>query len=142
MLNSYIILPMFAMYLLSLYTLQRMFRTRVRLAKEGKVDTKYYNTYQVVENGQPEPTESRVLGRHFSNLYEAPVLFYTVCLAALATENANTAFQILAWLYVLSRLAHSYVHLGANRLMPRIYAYMGSWAILTGLWLVLLIAIL
>lgn len=141
MLNSYIIFPMFAMFLLTLYTLVRTFTTRMRLAKEGKLNPKYFSTYQDGKDGLFEDDESRVNSRHFSNLFEAPVLFYAVCLAALTTQNASTAFQIIAWLYVVARLAHSFIHLGTNALWHRIYTYMASWIVLTLLWFWLVINI-
>lgn len=142
MLNSHIILPMFAMFLLTVFTLVKTFTTRIRLVKEGKLDARYFRTYQNGKDGVYEAEESRVLSRHFSNLFEAPVLFYAVCLAALATQNAGALFQLVAWLYVLARITHSFIHMGSNKIWHRIYAYMTSWIILTGLWLILVFAVL
>ena len=142
MLNSHIILPMFAMFLLTLFTLVKTFTTRVRLVKEGKLDARYFSTYQDGKDGIYEAEASRVLSRHFSNLFEAPVLFYAVCLAALATQTAGPLFQWVAWFYVLARIAHSFIHLGSNKIWHRIYAYMASWILLTALWVILALAVL
>ena len=138
--SSSIIYPMFAMFLLTLFTLQKLFRTRVSLAKAGLVSPNFYSTYKETDGLMVEPDESRALGRHFSNLFEAPTLFYVVCLAALALDIAGTAFQVCAWLYVIARIAHSIIHMGRNRIAPRIYSYMTSWLILTILWIILAIS--
>ncbi len=128
-----LIYPMFVMFLLTLSTLFRLFRARSRLVEEGEIQVGFFRTYQ---EGS-EPDESAKLARHFVNLYEAPVLFYTVCLAALATGVTGTAFLVLAWIYVSLRTIHTIIHTGANKLMPRVYSYFSSWIALTALWVLL-----
>ena len=139
--NSYIIFPMFAMVLLTFFTLMKMVRTRFALVKSEMMDPSFFGTYQDGKDGKFEHEDSRVLSRHFSNLFEAPVLFYVVCLAALATQNASTLFQGIAWLFVLTRLVHSYIHLTTNIVMNRVRAYAAGWLVLLALWLVLIIGI-
>lgn len=128
-----LIYPLFAMFLLTLSTLARLFRARSKLVAQGEIEMSFFRTYQ----GGSEPDDSAKIARHFVNLYEAPVLFYTVCLAALATGITGTPFLVLAWVYVGLRTIHTIIHTGANKLMPRVYAYFSSWIALTALWLLL-----
>src|SRR5215471_9761222 len=67
-----------------------------------------------------EPDEAAKATRHFSNLFEAPVLFYVACVTAIATRQVTLLTVMLAWAYVALRAAHAYIHLGANRLRQRI----------------------
>ena len=122
--------PMFAMVLLTATTLAILFRSRVRAVRQGKVTAKYFRIYQ----GETEPEETAKPARHLANLFEAPVLFYAGCLAAMVTHDNGALLQVLAWLYVAARAVHTYIHLGANRLGRRINAYFASWLVLMALW--------
>jgi hypothetical protein len=125
-----LVYPMFAMVMLTFLTLVRLFRARTRFVREGAVSARYFKTYQ--EGSEPE--ESAKLARHFANLFEAPVLFYAGCLAAIVTGQAGTATTVLAWGYVAARVVHTFVHTGRNELTHRIAAYFTSWALLLLLW--------
>jgi len=127
--------PMFAMVLLTASVLVRLFRARVRAVSSGQVNASYYWTYQ----SGAEPGDAAKLSRHFSNLFEAPVLFYACCLAAMVTGRCGLVSLSLAWLYVIARIVHTYIHTGSNRLRKRIAAYFASWLVLVAMWVVLVI---
>ena len=131
------IYPMFAMVLLTFAVLMKMFRARVRAIREGKVSATYFRIYQ----GEVEPEFTAKPARHFTNLFEAPVLFYVVSLAAMNTHFTGIGMQVLAWAYVAARLMHAFVHLGANRIRKRVRAYFISWLILLGMWIYLVAGI-
>ena len=134
---SSLIYPMFAMVLLTATVLVILFRSRVRAVREQKVTTKYFRIYQ----GEVEPEESAKPARHFTNLFEAPTLFYAACIAAMVTHQTGTAMLALAWAYVAARLAHAYIHLGSNRLRLRIRAYFASWLVLAAMWVWLVVGV-
>jgi hypothetical protein len=123
--------PMFAMFLLSGTVLALLFAGRVRAIRAREVAQSYFKVYQ----GAAEPEYSAQRARHFSNLFEAPTLFYAVCLAAMVTHSANRALVVLAWLYVAARLVHSVIHLGRNDITQRLSAYFASWAVLAAMWI-------
>ncbi len=131
------IYPMFAMVLLTFAVLMKLFRARVRALREGKVSATYFRIYQ----GEVEPDFAAKPARHFTNLFEAPVLFYVVCLAAMITHFTGIGMQVLAWAYVAARLMHAFAHLGANRIRKRVRAYFISWLILLGMWIYLVAGI-
>lgn len=134
----HLVYPMAAMVLLTMVVLVTLFRSRVAAVRSGEVDKKYYRLYQ----GSDEPETSRKAGRHFVNLFEAPVLFYVGCLAAIATGVGGVVMVVLAWAYVAARAVHAFVHLGGNRLSKRIAIYGVSWMILAALWIWLVVSVL
>ena len=129
--NSYpLVYPMFTLVLLTACVLGLLFRSRVRAVRAGKVSSRYFRIYQ----GEVEPEETAKPARHFSNLFEAPTLFYAGCLAGIVTGDSGATIQLIAWAYVAARIVHAYIHMGRNRLGGRIYAYFGSWILLLALW--------
>jgi hypothetical protein len=132
-----LIYPMFAMVLLSFFVLIRLFRSRVGAVRAGEIDKSYFRLYR----GATEPEATAKISRHFVNLFEAPTLFYVVCVAAMVTQKGGTLMQTLAWCYVLARIVHAFIHLGPNRLRWRVRAYFVSWLVLLAMWVVLVIAV-
>jgi hypothetical protein len=127
---------MFAMVLITFGVLT-LFRSRVRAVRQGQVTIAYFRTYQ----GEVEPDSTAKAARHFTNLFEAPTLFYVVCLAAMITHLTGLGMQLLAWAYVAARLAHAAVHLGSNRLRSRVRVYFLSWIVLLAMWIYLIAGI-
>jgi hypothetical protein len=132
-----VIYPLFAMVVLTAVVLATLFRSRVGAVRQGLVSAAYFRIYQ----GETEPESSAKPSRHFANLFEAPMLFYVVCLAAMITHFTGPAMQVLAWLYVAARVLHTYVHLGSNRLRHRMRAYFFSWGILLAMWVYLVVGV-
>ncbi len=136
--HQHIILPMAALALFTFLVFLMLMRSRLRALDEGKVSVAFYKTYV----GADEPEESRKLSRHLSNLLEVPVLFYVVCLAALSVQLSSLFFQTAAWVYVLVRLVHAYIHLGSNKVPYRLAAYFTGWLILILMWITLVYEVL
>ena len=130
-----LVYPMFALVLLTAVVLVTLFRRRVQAVSERLITTAYYRIYQ--DQGVPEPESAAKAARHFSNLFEAPTLFYVACLAAMITQRGGMTLLILAWCYVAARIAHAAIHLGPNKLRWRIRAYFASWLVLVGMWVTL-----
>ena len=130
------IYPMFAMVVLTAVVLVTLFRSRVAAVRQGRIPLAYFGIYQ----GDVEPESTAKPARHFANLFETPVLFYVVCLAAMITHVTGIAMQALAWTYVAARLVHAYIHLGSNRIRHRLRAYFLSCSILFGMWIYLVAA--
>lgn len=132
-----LVYPMFALAILTFTVLVTLFRTRSRFVREGEVDAAYFKTYQ--EGAEPE--SSAKLARNFSNLFEAPTLFYVACLAAMIAGQSSMLVTLLAWSYVVLRCVHAYIHTGSNELMPRIGAYFGSWIVLLLMWVCIVVGV-
>lgn len=134
--NLTLIYPMFAQFLLTFLVLLIMFGTRVRAVREGRLQAKYFKTYP--ETMQP-PDDVVKTQRHYANLFENPVLFYAGCLAAAILPVYGFAIQFWAWLFVAARAVHAFIHLGDNKIYPRMGAFGLGWASLLGLWLTIIL---
>ena len=131
-----VLIPIFALFGLTLAVMARMGFARYRAVIRREVDHHYYEVY----HGE-EPPHLRVLSRHFSNLVETPPLFYIACIIAFVTEQQNAFVIGLAWTYVALRFLHSYIHLGRNVVAQRFKVFVASIIVLTVLFVTLLIGI-
>jgi len=128
---------MAAMALLTVFVLVRLFRSRIAAVRAGQTDARYFRLYQ----GEEEPETTRKVSRHFSNLFEAPTLFYAACLAGMVAGIAGPVFLALAWGYVAARALRAAIPLGGNRLRKRIAASFAGWIVLAAMWVSLVIAV-
>lgn len=53
------------------------------------------------------------------NQFEVPVLFYVLVLAHVSSNAVNGFSVGIAWLFVLSRIVHAYIHTGSNHVPTR-----------------------
>ena len=125
-----LVFPMLALVLLTFGVAVMLFRARVRSVREGHTPVSYFRVF----HGSPEPEFLAQRTRHFTNLFETPVLFYAGCLAAMVAGVTGPVVLTLAWGYVAARLVHAWVHLGANRVRHRLPAFVAGWIFLLGLW--------
>jgi hypothetical protein len=133
-----LVYPMLAMVLLTFCVLILLFRSRVRMVREGLAPVSYFRTFQ----GSVEEPEFTVKpARHFVNLFEAPTLFYVGCLAAMVTGVTGSVVVALAWMYVAMRYLHAWIHLGGNRVRYRMRAYFASWVCLLALWITVAVGV-
>jgi hypothetical protein len=132
-----LVYPMFAMVILTAATLGRLFAGRVAAVRAGTADARYFKTYQEGD----EPTATAQLSRNFINLFEAPTLFYSACLAAMVAAPPSNVVFALAWLYVVFRVVHTWIHTSSNTLNHRIAAYFCSWVVLVALWVAVVFGI-
>ena len=125
--------PMIAFTLLVLLLWMRLGFVRISGARRRAISPEYIR----VGSGPEPPEYVVVIHRHFSNLFEVPVLFYIVCIALFVTRNAGGLAISLAWFFVLARLAHTALVLTTNRPTQRVIPYVLSSLAVFGLWLLL-----
>lgn len=86
--------------------------------------------------GQPGwPQRETQVANSFRNQFEVPVLFYVLVLLILHLRMSDVVHVILAWAFVLSRLAHAFVHTTNNDLRVRGFVYGIGMLILMVMWL-------
>lgn len=88
-----------------------------------------------------EPAPSATVARNLINQFELPMLFYVVCILLHVTSGATYLAQLVAWLFVLSRVVHAYVHVTSNRLMLRQRLFSTGFVLNVILWALLAIHI-
>ncbi|HML28099.1 MAG TPA: MAPEG family protein [Hyphomicrobium sp.] len=93
--------------------------------------------------GQPNwPERTTQLGNAFKNQLELPILFYVLIAFVLITRVGDVLLLVLAWLFVLLRIAHAYIHATNNRVMLRARVYGGGMAVLIAMWIVFAVKVL
>ncbi|HET8545372.1 MAG TPA: MAPEG family protein [Pseudolabrys sp.] len=76
------------------------------------------------------------------NQLEIPVLFYVLTVLAIITRHADVLFVAMAWIFVLMRIVHAYIHVTSNR-VPRRGAVFGlCLLVLILMWVIFAVRIL
>lgn len=135
--GSIILYPLFAMMLLVLLVVVLLGVLRFRTVKSKAVSIKFYRS----DTGD-EPEYNKVVSRHYSNLFEMPVLFYLVVVLTYVTGQVTFWMVELAWAYVACRYVHSFIHLTGNDVKLRFSAFLISVTILVTMWISLLVRML
>jgi hypothetical protein len=123
--------PMFAMVVLTIVVGVLMVKQRYRAVMEGGVSPAYFK----LNRGGRLPDYLVRTSQHYENLFETPLLFYVGVLSIQVLQQADAIYLLLSWLYVLSRLAHAYVHIVINRLKLRRRVFLVSVWLLVFIWL-------
>jgi hypothetical protein len=79
--------------------------------------------FQTLAADKPDERVERP-ARAYMNLLELPVLFYAVCLFMLATGKFDSIQVSLAWVFVMARYAHAFIHIGFNYVPLRFAAFL------------------
>jgi hypothetical protein len=88
------------------------------------------------------PKRLHLLARHVQNHFEVPPLLHLGVLLGYASGCATPLSVGFAWLFVVARLAHSFVHLGSNNVSHRFLVFGTSLLLLCGLWIALFVSLL
>lgn len=96
-----------------------------------------------VDLRQPNwPRRTMQIGYSFSSQFELPVLFYVLTILAIISKHADFLFVVMAWIFVLSRIAHAYIHTTSNNLKLRGPFYGIGAVVLALMWLIFMIRIM
>ena len=104
---------------------------RVWAVRQGRIPA---GAFKLGESAEV-PDDVAVVNRNLMNLLEMPLLFYVVCLCLYVTHQAYRLPVALAWTYVALRIAHSLVHLTANRIRHRLVFFAASNVVLMTIWI-------
>lgn len=126
--TQHLLLPAFVQFALTVYVLTRMGQGRVRAVRSGQVKR------SEIDAKSAYPDAVQKFANNYVSQFELPVLFYAVLAFALATGLVDFALIGLAWAFVVSRLAHSFVHTGSNRIVPRFKVFVAGLIFLVGMW--------
>ena len=80
-----------------------------------------------------EPVE--MPGNNLRNLFEMPVLYFALVPLLMLTRQVDVAQIVLAWLFVVARAGHSFVHIGPKMVKLRLVAYLASSVVLLAMWI-------
>jgi hypothetical protein len=105
--------PVMAQVLLTYVVYGIMSSRRIAAVKAGTARPSDFK----VPSTDPEP--SATAARNLTNQFELPVLFFAACLSLFVTGGAGIAAVVVAWAFVLARVAHAWVHVTSNRIKTR-----------------------
>src|SRR5215472_9985087 len=88
------------------------------------------------------PPHLMKLQNAFLNQLELPVLFYVLTILVLFTKTADLLFVVLAWVFVVLRLAHAYVHVTSNHVPHRGPLFILGAIVLFVMWVIFALRIL
>lgn len=102
---------------------------RAGAARAGGVtrDTFRHNT--------AEPAASLFTRNNLANQFELPMLFHAACLCLYATAGANRFAVAVAWIFVVSRFAHTAIQVTTNRIRTRFVAFGIGFVAVGALWI-------
>jgi hypothetical protein len=112
--------PFFAMILLTFVVWVYMYVRRIRFITSRKLTPKELEPIAFAQLSPPSVSNP---SDNFKNLFEIPILFYTLVLYLFLTKQVDTVYVTAAWGFVLFRAMHSAVHCTFNRVMLRFYLY-------------------
>jgi hypothetical protein len=106
---SQIFLPVLSQVLLTIFMFVAMSIVKSKALKAGLVDAEKRALH-------PDAWPDNVLKfvNNISNQFENPVLFYALCLILWAMKAVDIYSLSIAWLFVLTRVLHAWVHTGSN----------------------------
>ena len=97
---------------------------------QGAASARYFRTYTA---DSPAEWVERP-ARAYMNLLELPVLFYVVCLLMLVTGRFDSVQVSLAWVFVIARTVHAFIHIAFNYVPLRFAAFVAGVITLAMVW--------
>jgi hypothetical protein len=134
--TKFLVFAMAAQVLLTLFILVWMGRERVPRVMSGVIAMA-----DIAVERTAYPLKARLLSNNFENQFQLPVLFFVAALLALALGIVGWVEVVLAWLFVAARYLHAAIHVTSNHVLSRFAAYSVGLAVLTLLWLWLVLRI-
>ena len=132
-----ILLPLFVEVILTFVLLFWMAPLRTRDFSSGAVRP------EDVALREPNwPKRTTQVANSFSNQFELPILFYVLTILAYVTHQAGVLFVVLAWVFVIFRLLHAYVHVTSNIVWLRGSLFAVSAVVLAIMWVIYIIEVL
>ncbi len=131
-----ILAPLFVHVMLTLVVAYMLAGHRMRAALRGEVPER------AALREPTWPTHVRQVENNYLNQFELPVLFYVLTILAIITRHADLLFVLLAWVFVVLRILHAYVHLTSNVLRVRGMLFVAGAVVLTIMWLVFIVRIM
>lgn len=97
---------------------------------------------EVTVSTERYPVPARLAAANFTNQFETPVIFFALIMLAMETGATGYVMAILAWLYVATRVVHTVIHIGPNKLRLRGAVYGIGVIALFCMWLGVLMSVL
>ena len=114
--------PFFATIFLTLCVWVYMYIRRISFINSQKVKPQDLVGYNALAKLSPPQVSNP--SDNLKNLFEIPVIFYTIVLYLFITKQVDSVYLYAAWTFVVFRVLHSIVHCTFNRILLRFYLYL------------------
>jgi hypothetical protein len=88
------------------------------------------------------PARAQQISNNYDSQFALPLLFYVLVILAWITKHADLIFVVMAWLFVLLRLLHAYIHTTSNHVPTRFRAFAAGMFVLLIMWIIFAVRIL
>ena len=109
-----VLLPVFVQVILTFFVVFVLALKRTSLIRAREVRMK-----DIALREANWPDRARQYENNYLSQFELPVLFYALMILLLVTRQADIIQITLAWIFVVMRVAHAYVHLTTNDVRAR-----------------------
>jgi len=137
MTNDIILLPALAQILLTIAVYGALAVAKARAVRGGLVDL---DRRALHDDAWPDSVIK--INNNIRNQFEVPVLFYVLTIVLWQLNEAGVVAQLLAWLFVLSRFLHAWIHTGSNYVPARRRVFMFGCVVVLAMTAVALRAVL
>jgi len=88
------------------------------------------------------PDRPQQISNCYDSQFQIPLLFYVLVILAWITRQADLIFVVMAWIFVLARLVHAYIHTTSNHVPTRFRVFAASVLVLLVMWIIFAVRIL
>ena len=119
--------PVFAMLALTFSVWTYMYCLRIPFIRRGNLGP---DELRPLEFARVSPPRVSNPSDNLKNLFEMPVLFYTLAIYLFVSHQVDIIYIVAAWMFALFRILHSVVHCTVNIILLRFGVYVVSTIIL------------
>jgi len=88
------------------------------------------------------PDRPQQASNSFDSQFQVPLLFCVLVILAWITKHADLIFVVMAWIFVLLRIAHAYIHTTSNHVPTRFRIFAAGVFVLLAMWIIFAVRIL
>jgi len=132
-----VLLPVFVQVGLTFALLFWMARARVGSVKRGETKMRDIALRQLAWPAKPQQ-----ISNCYASQFELPLLFYVLVIFAWLTRQTDLIFLVMAWIFVVMRLVHAYIHTSSNHVPTRFNAFAVGAIVLLLMWILFAVRIL
>jgi hypothetical protein len=130
LMTKLLVLPLVLHVLLAFYVGLKSLRARIRSVRNGGA-----KMHEIAVDSGAWPNKVRVIGNNFDSQFDSPMMWYGACALIVALDFEDWVLVAMSWCFLVSRMAHSYVHLGSNEVPTRMKLFILGFFITVAMWL-------
>lgn len=129
-LTKLLLLPLLLHVLLTAFVGMRTLQARYKAVRSGQT-----KLHEIATDSGAWPSRVKKLGNNFDNQFDTPMLWYAACALIVALKLEDHIFVALSWVFLLTRLVHSYIHTTHNNVPSRMRVFLFGFSVLVLMWL-------